>query len=327
MSELELSGQLALEYCKRLPTASSLMIARMLKRDHTAVYATVETARQAVRKRRGAQGAKQRAASKRAGTLVERVELPEAEPPQFKTYTLPSEPKRWLVLADLHIPYHDNTAIQTTMNFALKRDKRCDGILILGDLIDCYQLSSWQRDPRKRDFAYELELTGQMLDMLQVRFNPKRIVWKSGNHEYRYDRYMMKHAPELVGVDDFTMPKFMKLRERDITWIPRGCPLQHKKLTLLHGDEWGGGSSAVNPARTAFLKSYACCMVAHLHRTSEHTENTVNGVTITCWSVGGLCDLHPEYAPMNKWNHGFAILDTTSNWRFENYRIIDGEVV
>lgn len=45
-------------------------------------------------------------------------------------------------------------------------------------------------------------------------------------------------------------------------------------------------------------------------------------------SVSGNCDLHPKFAPINKWNHGFAIVDMTSKkFKVDNLRIIKGEVV
>jgi hypothetical protein len=36
-----------------------------------------------------------------------------------------------------------------------------------------------------------------------------------------------------------------------------------------------------------------------------------------------LCDLNPEYARVNKWNHGFALVEVAKNKDFEvtNYRI------
>ena len=49
---------------------------------------------------------------------------------------------------------------------------------------------------------------------------------------------------------------------------------------------------------------------------------------MACWSTGCLCDLHPRYMPLNKWNHGFAIvdLDTAGGFSVRNFRIIDGKV-
>jgi hypothetical protein len=100
-------------------------------------------------------------------------------------------------------------------------------------------------------------------------------------------------------------------------------------LNLLHGHEWRGGfTSPVNPARGAYLRTRECVVIGHQHRTSEHTETTLRGTTVTCWSVGALCQMHPQYSLCNLWNPGVATLDTgRGDWRIENYRIVDGEVV
>jgi hypothetical protein len=50
---------------------------------------------------------------------------------------------------------------------------------------------------------------------------------------------------------------------------------------------------------------------------------------MSCWSVGGLCNLRPKYMPLNKWNHGFATIEihTDGMWSVENKKIISGRVV
>ena len=106
-------------------------------------------------------------------------------------------------------------------------------------------------------------------------------------------------------------------------------PIGVGKLLIIHGHEFGGGfSSPVNPARGAYLKAKDCVLMGHEHRTSEHTEQSALGTTVTCWSMGCLCNLRPAYRPFNKWNHGFATLDLSGpDWRIENKRIVDGRVV
>lgn len=44
------------DYLNRFPDASSLMLARMIYRDHSAVFLSVEQIRGSIRYRRGAQG-------------------------------------------------------------------------------------------------------------------------------------------------------------------------------------------------------------------------------------------------------------------------------
>ncbi len=320
------TGEVAAEYCRKYPAAPSLQLARMLQRDQPALYATVEIARRLIRYYRGAHGSFDRGCAKRAGSLIERITLPKPEETRFKVYPLPSGPKRWLLLADLHVPYYDNKAIEIAVAHG-KREK-CDGVLINGDGQDYYQLSSWQRDPRRRRFVDECEDMVRVIKYIRQNIKPKAIVYKKANHEYRLDRYLMQHAPELFEMAQWCVEDFYEERGLNVTWIPRGCPIQHEELTILHGDEWHGGTtSPVNAARTAFLKTRECCIVAHLHQTSEHTEPTVRGTTITCWSLGALCDLHPEYSPLNRWNSGFGILRTGKRWEVSNYRIVKGRVV
>jgi hypothetical protein len=100
------------------------------------------------------------------------------------------------------------------------------------------------------------------------------------------------------------------------------------KLPVLHGHELPKGlATPVNPARGAFLRAIDCLMIGHQHRTSEHTETTLTGKMITCWSTGCLSHLHPDYAPINRWNHGAATVtvDDEGNFTVDNFRLLKGQ--
>lgn len=334
------TGEKTRAYCQKHPTASNLQLARMLHRDFPLAFTSIESARTSVRYYRDAIGAVKGRYNPAA--KVKRLALPEPAQPNFKRFTIPTTATRWLILADLHVPYHDNGAIQVALDYATDRKTRCDGVLYLGDVADCYSISSWERDPTKRNLAAELRSVGQMFDAVQSAVCPKATIWRLSNHEHRLERYLWRAAPEIVDLslvrpkqaecDELprviSMTNLLCTAERHMTVVPPKCPMEYHNMTLLHGDEWNSATGGVNPARTAYMKTHACAMVAHSHKTSEHTENTVRGTTITCWSVGALCDLHPDYAALNGWNHGFAVLDLTRDtWRVENKRIVDGEAV
>jgi hypothetical protein len=54
----------------------------------------------------------------------------------------------------------------------------------------------------------------------------------------------------------------------------------------------------------------------------------MNGKITTTWSTGCLCELHPEYMPINKWNLGFAIVDMADDmFDVRNKRISKGKVL
>jgi hypothetical protein len=42
-----------------------------------------------------------------------------------------------------------------------------------------------------------------------------------------------------------------------------------------------------------------------------------------CWSTGCLCDLTPDYSRVNRWNHGFAVVevDEAGSFNVDNLRI------
>lgn len=326
------AGKVVCEYLERYPTTPSRTLARLLRKEQPALFATERTALSMVRYYRGARGKKNRGKvgkryprTKQQSDTAHRwgVAIPPAEPSTFEWHELPSNVSRWLIVADIHAPYHDEAAVLTTLRHARGN---CDGVLILGDGADSYSLSHWMRDPRRRRFSEEVKHWCEFLDMFSELGT---VVWKLGNHEDRLERYLMQHAAELFGLDAVTWQSLCETERRGVVCIPAGHPIRHHELTLIHGHEWGNRfASPVNPARGAFLKAHDCTLEAHSHRTSHHTEHTLRGRPISNWSIGCLCNLHPEYRPLgNKWNHGFAYLTTGSEWRIDNHRIINGEVV
>jgi hypothetical protein len=158
-----------------------------------------------------------------------------------------------------------------------------------------------------------------------------KFIWKLGNHEDRIEKYLMAQAPALVGVKALQTSSLFELTGKEIDIVKANNPIRHRALTLIHGNEYGATfTPPVNAARGLFLKANACVVGAHRHTTSEHTETTLRGEVITCWAIGCGCDLHPEYAPLNKWNHGHGYLETTAKgefWKFHNKRIVKGVVV
>jgi hypothetical protein len=255
---------------------------------------------------------------------IERIELPEPAPQDFGVHDLPRH--RWLVLADVHCPYHDLAALKAAVKWG--RAERCDGVLVLGDLIDYYQLSRFNRDPRRSPVAQEMAAVKQVLRYVRQEIRPAAFVWKAGNHELRWDHYLNARAPELLGLPCASIEANLGLAELGVTYVRPTHYLTTGHLSIVHGHEWSRGLvNPVNPARGAFLRTLSCTLSAHEHRTSDHTERALDGRTITCWSLGCLCALHPEYAVLNRWNHGAAILDNRKDWRIDNRRIVNGEIM
>ena len=244
--------------------------------------------------------------------------LPPSFEESYEHYNVPPQYKNWLIMSDLHFPYHNIKAITETLNYGIQ--KNIDAILINGDGMDCYQLSKFNPDPRKRNMKEEIDAFGEFLIICR-KIAP--VFFKEGNHEERMERLLIRNAPVLLGIEEFELETLLKCGERKIDVIKDQRIIYIGHLPVLHGHEVHLAGVSVNPARSLFLKTNKTALCGHLHRTSQHSESSLDGKSISTWSVGHLGDEHPEYARINKWNHGCARVEVNSDGDFEviNLRI------
>ena len=332
-SKNPIGTELVLDALKRFPDCPSLTLAKKLYKEHPLVWKTLHNVRCSVCYFRGAAGSNNRKRATITQFFRERKKphnpmatLPESYERVWQPLIL--EGKRIASLSDIHIPYHSLTALKPTLAWLKKFNP--DVILLNGDTVDFYQLSRFEKDPRERSVADELAAAKQFLDYLQENFPKAKIIWKDGNHDERYQSYLRVKAPELLDVPEFRFARLMEFSQRGIGYVTDKQLIQvGEHLTILHGHEYAAPViGPVNAARGLFLRTKACALVGHHHQSSEHTEPTVNGKMITTWSQGCLCDLHPLYMPLNKWNHGFAIITNgNAGFELENKRIINGKVM
>jgi len=253
---------------------------------------------------------------RKAGTL----RIPKSEAKLWTQYELSG--KRIGILSDAHFPFHSEMAIEAAVG-TLKEHK-IDHLLLNGDWADHYAQSFHERKPSLRNFKAERTKTIESLAWIRDQFPRIKITYKLGNHEERWYRWLYAHAPEIGEEPDLDFAAWFRLSEYDIDCVQDQRIVMAGKLAIAHGHELGKGmTSPVNPARGAFLRTLHTILVGHHHRTSGHCESNLWHDEVFVWSTGCLCDLNPEYARVNKWNHGFALVEVAKNNDFEvtNYRI------
>lgn len=258
-------------------------------------------------------------------------EIPESDALEYKSFKLPKNHNKILLLPDIHIPYHDVDALTQAISWGTSRD--INTVILQGDTLDCYKLSYWQKDPRKRDFTGERDIFWRVLDVLQEKFPSAKFYYIEGNHEERWKSTLMSHprfAEACYGMVEFELDIILRLGERNITWIADKQKIFAGKLAIIHGHEYkGGNANLVNPARWEFMKTLGNSICGHFHRTSGHSEPNVENELRATWSVGCLCELSPEYMPNNKWNHGFArvLVNDDETFKVTNLRIYNGTIL
>jgi predicted phosphodiesterase len=231
------------------------------------------------------------------------------------------------ILSDVHVPYHDEIALRAAVDRLA--GEQIDALVLNGDVCDFYGISRWEKDPSKRDFKGELAAVREFIAWIRGEFPSIPIVLKEGNHEYRWKSWLYQHAPEIADEPMMSLVAWLKLGDHGVELVEDQRPIMVGKLPVLHGHELPKGLAApVNVARGAFLRTLASVLVGHSHRSSGHAESDMWHAETFCWSTGCLCDLTPQYAVINRWNHGGAIVtvDADGQYDVENFRISGGKV-
>ena len=317
-----------LEKYSDLPTRT---LARMVYRDNPHIFTSEEDVRWVIRYYRGAAGDINR---RRASRIYARnvkgpvnpFGLPDSDEMEYDPFIIPAGNSPLLILSDIHIPYHSISAITAALQWA--KDREVGSILLNGDTIDFHRLSRFTQDPRAREPITEMEMAEELLYTLREHFPHCPIYFKIGNHDERFENWMKMKAPELYDIKGFSLDTQLQFGKYGVQIIPDRRIIKAGKLNILHGHEMFGGGGGINPARWLFLRTGGNAICGHFHRTSEHAEPNINGELSACWSTGCLSELHPHYAAINKWNHGFARVSFDSDiFKVTNLKIQDGRVL
>lgn len=328
-------GQIVKNYIKKFINTPSLSIAKKIYAENSDIFKDVEEVRNLIRYYRGVSGKGSRKGNKdkklfiKPYTFSNFFNLPKSDSNKPKKFTLPSSSNNILVLSDIHIPYHDTQALSQAIQYGI--DNKINAIIINGDLIDFFMISHFTNLERKRSVADELEMAREFLDVLNKTFPKVPIYFLLGNHDARLQKYLAVKAPELLDVEEFKLENLLQADKHNMKVFDPTTILKAGKLDIVHGDLLIRGMFApVNPARGAFLKAKASVLIAHTHKVSTHTETTINGKTIACYSTGCLCELNPSYAPYaNNYCHGFAHVQVGNNghYKVKNLQLIQGEFI
>lgn len=323
--------------CREFPDTPTRTLAKRLSASHKC---TIEVARDFMRVVRGNKGEKHRVKS------ADKSQYRENQPAGFVPETPPplmpeSLAEPWLpfdlgksirvaVLSDIHVPYHSKTALEAAVRYTTR--KKPDVLLLNGDFADFYDVSRHEKDPSKRDFKQEMQLVREGLAWLRYKYGKQcRIVYKLGNHEERWQKYLWNSAPNISDDPRMDIAEWIDAKQHGVEVVGDQRPVMLGELPIMHGHELGKGGVAapVNPARGLWLRTSGTMLIGHGHRTSHHVEPDWQHKQTSCWSTGCLCVLTPEYARINKWNWGAAEVDVNDVGGFDvdNFRLgPDGDV-
>lgn len=205
--------------------------------------------------------------------------------------------QRIVQINDLHIPYHDKKTIEVFIKFL--QDVKIDKLVIAGDLLDFYELSTFDKDP-KRKFTIQDEID-QCYEVLKEfkKYCPE-IHFIKGNHESRLKRFLWKN-PSLASIKVLELPKLLNMDTLGIEY--HDFEYVYRKFRFTHGTIVRQDSGATAKAE---LLRYGGSMASG-HCFDDKTEiltqrGWVNGLELTKDDVVGTMNKETRLFEWNKIN-------------------------
>ena len=188
----------------------------------------------------------------------------------------------FLVVPDLHVPYHCPLIVKLISKIIRSLD--CDGIVQLGDALDAFQISTYSKNPERRNLLSEdieewKSILGEWVRHLKPGAN---IHLLEGNHEHRLSRYIAANCRDIAQlVPDW--PRMLGLDEKNKagphrwSWHPytkwNSCRIGD--CTFLHGFYFNQ-----HVAATCLAKYRTNVVFGHTHRLQAIWDGTHYAISL-----------------------------------------------
>lgn len=212
----------------------------------------------------------------------------------------------WVVLSDFQVPWQDKPVVSLVLDFV--DDLKPHGVVLAGDIADCYELSAFDKDPLKRwTLKREIRECGEL--MKRLGRHTKERVWLLGNHEDRLRRALWR-TPEFSSLNELEFPALFHLSDHGFKYRAYGDLFKLGKLSVTHGSIVRKHSAA--SAKAHYEQVGGSVLHGHTHRLGSYYRTTASG-THVAFENGCLCRLDPEYIKGRPdWQQGFSVVNVES---------------
>ena len=230
-----------------------------------------------------------------------------------------------VIYGDTHVPFQDDGALKVVKHIIA--DVRPDVVIHVGDLIDCWQISTFDKDPTRRDTLQDnIDQSAAHLKEIQMLTPNAQRYFFEGNHEFRLTKTIqrMKDAQREVA----RLRVFRKYATWEELLNEAGVPnsawefvpsrRQAKRrifpnLVIKHGSlvrKWSGAT-----ARGEWERYGMSGVSGHTHRLGVFYHRDFNGAH--GWAeTGCTCDLDPEYVEDPDWQHGCLVVTFAKDYKY-----------
>ncbi len=227
-----------------------------------------------------------------------------------------------VIYGDSHWPFCDVAAHQLVRRIV--RDVQPNVLVHIGDGVDCWQISKFDKDPTRRDTLQDNidGFAAHLATMVGAAPKAKRFFFE-GNHEDRLRRLLWQMdgpSKELINLRNVqagvTWPNLLNLKELEWNFVPIAAqPITGvlPKMVVEHGSlvrQQAGAS-----ARAELDKYGRTGISGHTHRLCEYRRRDLNGQAL--WLESGcVCQLDgQQYGHNFNWQSGCVVIEWSSDLR------------
>ena len=262
--------------------------------------------------------------------------------------------RKILTLSDMHIPFHNKVLIDE----AFKAHADADILVLNGDIIDCYSVSSYDKFTKIMTLMQEYAVTLDFIKKCSEKF--PQVVLIEGNHEWRIQRFMARHfdaATQILAASSRLAPdghilkglaegnifaidgKFVGSYDfKNVSYSPSPYSWFAKIGKTLFIHPYRGKSLATQVLKTATFTGdmamlntadYDALVVGHTHQTGKVIRDGRLLIEQGCLTLPQDYALHDFGRPMH---NGYAViyqdrqgntLFDESNFVYQGYQILE----
>lgn len=203
---------------------------------------------------------------------------------------------------DTHIPFINKELFKNFLKFL--KDFKPNRIFILGDWVDFYDLSSFDRDPSRRfKLQKEFDLGVKYLEQIRKACPNAAGVFMGGNHEDRLRRWLWRN-PDVASLKALDVAGLLHLEELGFDYYPYHEVHNYNGFLIKHGDV--ARKHSAYTARAELESDGMSGISGHSHRLGAHFKRDHGGQSVW-YEAGCVCDLEPHYDVRPNWQNGFAV--------------------
>lgn len=233
--------------------------------------------------------------------------------------------------SDVHVPFHDRNAVALLCKFL--RDHKPNYLVINGDFMDCWDISRFDRTPRKGPLLKdEFKMAHDLLAEFRKIVPKARIVYVAGNHELRLRKYVIQNAKELHGIEGLSIQEQLHLKDLNIEYVDfpeQVTSFDHNfvKIGELFIGHFNKLAKSAGYTAKALLDDLGVSFIqGHGHKFGVSTKRLVDGTLLIGVEQGCLSQFN-TFMTYPSWQLGFTVFYIKKNSKkFQLYpvNIVDG---